>query len=166
MRWILIVLIVLIGAAAGIGWRKVASLNDENRRLAAESETLKQQLALVTEEQTQKREAEAKKTAGDAQELTKLRGEVSRLRTTANDAEKLRSEVAALKAQNRAQPAAEAAPPAVPAVDQFPRQSWAFSGYATPEAALVSAIWAMKEGKPQVFLDSLSPEEQQRMAQT
>ena len=47
---------------------------------------------------------------------------------------------------------------------QFPRDSWTFAGYSTPEAALVSAVWAMKEGKPQVFLDSLSAEEQARMA--
>ncbi|HKQ39627.1 MAG TPA: hypothetical protein VJ063_16240, partial [Verrucomicrobiae bacterium] len=47
-----------------------------------------------------------------------------------------------------------------------PRQAWTFSGYATPDAALVSAIWAMREGKPQVYLDSLTPEEQHRMAQT
>ena len=167
MRWILIVVVVLIGVAAGVGWRKVASLQNDNRRLVAESENLKQQLADAMEEQTQKREAETKKAAADAQELTKLRGEVSRLRTTANEAEKLRGEVSALKAQNRQMPAQPTpdAPPNVPAADQFPRQSWAFSGYATPEAALVSAIWAMKEGKPQVFLDSLSPEEQQRMAQ-
>src|SRR5262249_44720756 len=42
--------------------------------------------------------------------------------------------------------------------------TWAFSGYATPKAALVSAIWAMKEGNPKIYLESLSPEEQARMA--
>ena len=168
MRWVILILIVVIGVAAGIGWRRAALLNEENRRLSGESDGLKQQLAALGEEQTQKREAESKKAAADAQELTKLRGEVSRLRVAANEAEKLRSEVGALQAQNRdlrAQQPAQA-PATAAASDQFPRQSWAFSGYTTPEAALVSAIWAMKEGKPQVFLDSLSPEEQHRMAQS
>ena len=40
------------------------------------------------------------------------------------------------------------------------------AGYATPEAALVSAIWSMKEGNPKSYLDSLSPEEQARLAKT
>jgi len=164
MRWVIITLIIALAGAAGIAWRQATATQETNRRLAAENEALKQQFAAVSEEQNQKREAESKKTAADAQELARLRGEVSRLRVTANEVEKLRGEIGALKAQNRAQPAADAIPTPA-AADQFPRQSWAFSGYATPEAALVSAIWAMKEGKPQVFLDGLSPEEQQRFAQ-
>src|SRR5262249_48274552 len=61
--------------------------------------------------------------------------------------------------------AAAAVAPNVPTpADQFPRENWTFAGYATPEAALVTAVWAMKEGKPQKYLDSLSPEEQARMA--
>ena len=48
--------------------------------------------------------------------------------------------------------------------DQFPKESWNFAGYASPEAALVSAIWSMKEGNPKTYLDSLSPDEQARMA--
>ena len=168
MRWFVIILIVALTAAAGLGWRKAVLMQQEKQRLGTEIEALKQQLAALTEEQTQRQEAQSKKAMAEAQELAKLRGEVSRLRVSGTEADKLRAELGALKAQNqqlRNQPAAEAAPAAAAAADQFPRQSWAFSGYATPEAALVSAIWAMKEGKPQVFLDSLSPEEQQRMAQ-
>jgi hypothetical protein len=168
MRCVVLALIISMGVAAGLGWRRAAVLKEENRWVETELESLKQQLAANAEEQNQKREADSKKAAADAQELTRLRGEVSRLRVATNESEKVRAELGALKAQNsqlRTQPAA-AAPSAPAAADQFPRQSWAFSGYGTPEAALVSAIWAMKEGKPQVFLDSLSPEEQQRMAQT
>ena len=170
MRWVVIILILVIGTAAGIGWRKAASLRQENQRLTTELEALKQQLAGFSEDQTRKQEADSRKAAADAQELVKLRGEVSRLRSSATDAEKLRSEVGALRTQNRdlrAQPpmAETSAPASTATTDQFPRQSWTFSGYASPDAALVSAIWAMKEGKPQVFMDSLSPEEQQRMAQ-
>jgi hypothetical protein len=169
MRWVLIILIVVVAVAAGIGWRKATLLNQENQRLAAELQALKEQLGALNEEQNQKQQVESKKAAADAQELAKLRGEVSRLRLAATEAEKLRGEVGALKAQNRdlrAQPAPMPEGPATGLPDQFPRASWAFSGYTTPEAALVSAIWAMKEGKPQVFMDSLSPEEQQRMAQS
>src|SRR5207237_9281913 len=38
------------------------------------------------------------------------------------------------------------------------------SGDATADAALISAIWAMKEGNPKTYLESLSPEEQARMS--
>src|SRR5207302_9400381 len=48
--------------------------------------------------------------------------------------------------------------------DQITREISRFAGYSTRETALVSAVWAMKEGKPQVYFDSLSPEEQARMA--
>jgi len=170
MRCILIALVVALGVAGGITWRKVALTKEANARLGAENEDLKQRLTVVTEEQNQKREAESKRASIEAQELAKLRGEVSRLRVATNEAGKLRSEVSALKlrlSETKNQKPGDVTPtPSVAAADQFPRQSWAFSGYTTPETALVSTIWAMKEGKPQVFMDSLSPEEQQRMAQT
>lgn len=170
MRCILIFLIVALGVAASIGWRRAALAREENGRLRAEIETLKQESAALSEEQARQQQLNSNKAATDAQELVKLRGDVSRLRGTATEAEKLRGEVATLKGQvsetARQKSQAETVAAATPATDQFPRQSWAFSGYGTPEAALVSAIWAMKEGKPQVFMDSLSPEEQQRMAQS
>jgi len=159
-----------MGVTAGIGWRKAALLKNENQRLDVEMRDLQQQLTTSSEEQKQKQEAESRKAAADSQELTKLRGEVSRLRTATNETERLRDEVSALKTQiatRSSQVPVQGSPAeATPATDHFARDSWMFSGYATPESALVSAIWAMKEGKPQAFLDSLSPEEQQRMMQT
>jgi hypothetical protein len=170
MRWVVIIAILVIAAAAGLGWRKAMVLEQENQALRTELEVLKQQATAAADEREQTQNAELKKLRAENQELVKLRGEVSQLRASAKETEKLRAEVGALRAQNKqiqTQPAAATPSPATnPAPDQFSRQSWAFSGYASPESALVSAIWAMREGKPQVFLDSLSPEEQQRMAQT
>lgn len=166
MRCLIIALIVAMGVAAGIGWRKAHVAQVMSQQFVEENEGLRRQLASLAEEQRQTRERDSKEATANAQELAKLRAEVSRLRVATNETEKLRAEVGALKTQtreSRAQPAANATPTAP---DQFPRQSWAFSGYATPDAAVVSTVWAMKEGKPQVFLDSLSPEEQQRMAQS
>lgn len=167
MRCVAIALIVAMGVMAGVFWRQARVAQEMNQQFVEENEGLRREFASLAEEQAQAQEAQSKRASAEAQELAKLRSEVSRLRGGTNEIEKLRAEVGALKAQARelrAQPAAES-PPTAPAQDQFTRQSWAFSGYASPEAALVSAIWAMKEGKPQVFLDSLSPEEQQRMAQ-
>ncbi|HZO84771.1 MAG TPA: hypothetical protein VFC26_06135 [Verrucomicrobiae bacterium] len=169
MRWVVIILVLAVGAAAGLGWRKAMVLQQENTLLRIQIEELKQQAAAAADDREQSQNAELKKLRAENQELVKLRGEVSQLRMGAKETEKLRAELSAIRSQNQqlqAQAVAAPAPPTNPAPEQFPRQSWAFSGYASPESALVSAIWAMREGKPQVFLDSLSPEEQQRMAQT
>ena len=45
----------------------------------------------------------------------------------------------------------------------FPRESWAFKGYATPESALVSLVWAAVNNDVEGFLKSLSPEQQSRV---
>ena len=43
------------------------------------------------------------------------------------------------------------------------RESWAFKGYATPESALVSLVWAAVNSDVEGFLKSLSPEQQSRV---
>jgi RNA polymerase sigma factor (sigma-70 family) len=65
-----------------------------------------------------------------------------------------------LSAQNR-----KAAPiPTIAASENdFPRESWAFRGYATPESALVSLVWAAVNSDVEGFLNSLSPEQQSRV---
>ena len=40
----------------------------------------------------------------------------------------------------------------------LPRESWAFVGYATPEAALQSGYWAENKGDFQALLNSVTPE--------
>src|SRR5439155_3400177 len=139
----------------------------ENGELRAELTTLKTQSDSAASVQAEQSASEIAKLRADAQDVLKLRNEVSQLRASTNEINKLRAQVSQLQAQARGQ-ATGALPPQVPSPtgttnDNFPRQSWNFAGYTTPEATLMSAIWAMREGKPQVYLDSLSPEEQQRM---
>src|SRR5665213_4209071 len=55
------------------------------------------------------------------------------------------------------------APHDVPAADIFPRDSWAFAGYDTPEAALESVNWAISQGDENTYMASLSPELQDAM---
>ncbi len=47
--------------------------------------------------------------------------------------------------------------------NDFPRESWAFRGYATPESALVSLVWAAVNSDVAGFLNSLSAEQQARV---
>jgi hypothetical protein len=98
-------------------------------------------------------------------ELLRLRSEVGQLRGASQEAIKLRADLQRLRTENQQlRSTAAAANTSAPAPsDQFPKESWNFAGYGTPDAALVSAIWAMKEGNPKTYLESLSPEEQARM---
>ena len=93
-------------------------------------------------------------------ELLRLRGEVGVL-------QKQVSEMTSLKAENLRLRSASAGlqnsrPIQTPTTAQtkFPKETWAFAGYATPESAMHTWIWAMDKGDKNVMLDSLIPEEQ------
>jgi hypothetical protein len=171
MRWVVLSLLAAALAGAVVGWKNVGRLRVENTALRAELETLKAQEAATIDAENHQREQELQRLRADAQEVVRLRGEVAQLRGGAKETDRLRAENQRLQSENRQLSASAAGPsPAPPAAnvspDQFPKESWAFSGYASPEAALVSAIWAMKQGDPKAYAASLSPEEQARMAQT
>ena len=76
-----------------------------------------------------------------ASESASLKEETQRLRAGSSDPQN--------KQVIQAQPAGQT---------NFPKESWAFAGYATPEAALQSWVWAMFKGDKQAMLGSLVPE--------
>ena len=98
-------------------------------------------------------------------ELGKLREEVRRLRTRTNDLQTMRTELRRLRGQLSAARNAMTsnAPPEVPAGDIYPRDSWKFAGFDTPEDAVESATWAISQGDEDSYLESLSPELQDEM---
>lgn len=145
----------------------VKQAQQQNEALRAELAALKAQAA----EAEAARGEEVKRVQAEARDLAKLRGEVTQLRTTTREAEKLRMENQRLQTENqqlRGAGASAAAPaaPATPAPEpgNFPREAWTMAGYASPESALVSAIWSMQQGNPKQYFDSLTPEEQLRMS--
>jgi hypothetical protein len=89
-------------------------------------------------------------------ELAKLRDEVRLLRKRTNDLQTLQTELSRLRAQQNA--IGSNAPPDVPVADIYPRESWKFVGYDTPEDALQSVTWAISEGDEDTYMASLSPE--------
>ena len=166
-----LVLLLVTGAAAVFGWRKVSELEHANAALRSQ---------LADSQKAAEHARAAAKSGGDAarselqaqkNELMRLRNEVTQLRGGSQALDSLRSENAQLKSQIQQLRTSAAQPSLTPSAlndapaIQFTREQWNFAGYASPEAALVSAIWAMKEGQPGTYLDSLSPEEQERMAQ-
>jgi hypothetical protein len=165
LHWILLVLLAVAAAAGIAGWRKLSQARAETQALQAEIVVLQQESASGAAAASGQREAELATTRSQGQELLRLRNEVNQLRLTAKDAEKLRAENQQLRSEyqkHQVSGAAQASP--APARDQFPKDNWAFAGYSTPDAAMLSAIWAMKEGNPKTYLESLSPEEQARMS--
>ena len=144
------------------------------KKLQAENEALRAEVAELkarTEAEGQSaatRDAELKKLQTDARDAVRLRGEITQLRSGSKDTESLRAENQRLKAENQslrgaASTAATPAPTA-PAAGEFPREAWAFAGYQSPESALISAIWSMQQGNPKQYFDSLTTDEQARMA--
>ncbi len=171
LRWLGAVALAAALAAAVLGWQRVQQLRSENEALRGQWEQFKAHSAAAAEAQSEHYEEELQRLRTQAQDVFKLRNEVTQLRSAAQAAETLRAENRQLRVQNQqlgagagASAAGAVAPNAPTPADQFPRENWTFAGYSTPEAALVTAVWAMKEGKPQMYLDSLSPEEQARMA--
>ena len=154
--------LVVILAGCGGNTKQVQA---ENEALRAEVAELKARAA----EGDAKRDAELRRAQSDAQDVARLRGEITQLRNTTKDAEKLRAENQQLRSENqKLRGPVGATPSPTPAVvtqeGSFPRESWAFFGYGTPDAALMSAIWSMQQGNPKQYFDSLTAEEQTRMA--
>lgn len=168
-RAIYSVLVIAASLVAVINWRKAAVFQMDN-------EDLREQVqALQVEVETAARLAQIAKsnsemTQRQTTELMQLRNEVTQLRSRGKTAEALAAENQTLKTQllaSRTVSATDGAAGSGGALgerDSFPRESWTFAGYDSPESALVSAIWAMKEGNPETYLNSLAPQEQERLA--
>lgn len=173
MRWIALVLLVAAVGIAAAGWLTAGRLRAENEALRRELQAQRDQQATVAEAAAGERDRELQRLRTDAGEAVRLRGEVTQLRSGLKESTKLRTENIQLRSENQqlrasaAASSAAAAPPVLPAPeppkDQFPKESWTFAGYASPEAALVSAVWSMKEGNPKSYLESLAPDERSRM---
>jgi 4-amino-4-deoxy-L-arabinose transferase-like glycosyltransferase len=93
-------------------------------------------------------------------ELDQLRQEVQSLRRKTNDMRNMQVELRRVRAEllTARNSIASNAPPDVPAEDIYPRDSWQFAGYDTPEQALESATWAIGQGDEDTYMASLTPE--------
>lgn len=164
-RTIYSVLILVAATIAVINWRRAEIFRSDNEDLRARVEELETESA-ASSTVLELARGQSEKLRAQNLEIMKLRNDVTQSRVGTKEAEALAAENQRLKAMAQAKPnSAEADGNAQRGGGRdFPRESWSFSGYASPESALVSAIWAMKEGNPQTYLESLTPQEQERMA--
>ena len=99
-------------------------------------------------------------------ELLRLRGEVGVLRQQSKELETLRNENrqarAALESGLNAQSAGQAA--AAATADYWPRDSWSFAGYASPDASLQSFLWAASKGDVKTLQGGITGEIEKMVA--
>lgn len=131
-------------------------------RLRSENNALRQQHVLTADPSAPvaASDDELKRIERERRELLRLRGEVGVLRKQGQELEKLRS--APIKS---ASPAVAKAPVESQPRTEFPRETWSFAGYETPEAVYESWVWALSKGDAKVALNSATPEFQKRFGE-
>src|SRR5215211_1423523 len=98
-RGTLILAALLIGAigAAVIGWQNVGQLRGEVQSLQAQLQVNQDQATAAKEAKAKENEAGEARLRSEREDLLKLRGEVTQLRSGAKEVEKLRAENQQLK---------------------------------------------------------------------
>lgn len=153
---------VIVGGVATpliIEYQSRAKLRDARAALKRENDQLAQQAAENSRLSNLLAQANAAQqlTTGEAGELLRLRGEVGNLRRQTNDLAKMLADNQRLRSM-LTKAAKSALEQSTTPQESIPRDSWAFSGYANPESAFQSAIWAMSTGDAKTFVAGLSPQ--------
>jgi hypothetical protein len=166
-RFIYSVLIIGASILALINWRKASLFRVDNEELRLRVDALQAESESTTRLLEINR-AHIEKIKSQTSELMTLRNEVTLLRGDSKAAEALAAENDKLRkglAEVRSvTDVASVQPTGVAGErDNFPREHWTFAGYSSPEDAMISAIWAMREGDRSRYLESLTPQEQERM---
>lgn len=106
--------------------------------------------------------AQAGASLSDAQlaELADLRRQVEALEQRTNEIAGLQNEIARLQGllSTAANSVDDSTVPDVPPTDIYPRDSWTFAGYDTPENTIQSIMWAVSEGDADTYAAGVTPE--------
>jgi hypothetical protein len=153
---------------AGVGTSLVLE-QQAQARLREQNRALRQQIgtsAQLSEENQRLSNLRAQANESSAlaqnqlQELLRLRGEAGALRQQKGELDTLRAENRDLRARQSGQAARLLSPaerwPNV--LRELPKESWTLAGYADPDAALQSVLWAGISGDAQKILDGVVPE--------
>jgi hypothetical protein len=166
---------ILVGIAAAIGFGIWFAVEHQGRlQSASEHRELEQQLAQMADLSAEHErlsnlvaQASHPQALSDEQslELLRLRGEAGVLRRQSKELEAARNENrqarAALEGGVNAQ--GNGAARAAATADYWPRDSWAFKGYTSPDAALQSSLWAANNGDLKAVLASATGNLRQTM---
>ncbi|MDB6124270.1 MAG: hypothetical protein JWQ71_3263 [Pedosphaera sp.] len=158
------VLFLTAAAICIFQWKIISTLRGENQELTARVQAAQSQMEADAVERLAQQEAEVKQLRAQAQELPRLRNEVRQLRANTNELARLRVENQQLNAKGRnATPGSTGGTEGANRGVLLAKENWVFAGYASPDAALQSAVWAMNQGDMKTFLASLTPEAKSHM---
>ena len=170
---LLSVLLIVSIVVAGVGWKTIGELRAENQALQAEIESAKAQpkpqAPSPVEAPAKTSDQELQKPRDEASEVQKLREELNQLRSSSKEIERLKAENRQLRNAFSAgvkpsqTPSAPPVPTATP-LERLGRERWLSAGFSSPEAALVTMLWAMREGNYKSYVETLSSDEQQRLS--
>jgi hypothetical protein len=165
----------VLSLAAVVGMAIWLAVEDQARlRLGEEHKTLEKQLdqmaGLIAEnDRLSNLVAQANRSLplpdDQSRELLRLRGEAGVLRQQSNELEVVRNENrqahASLASGGKGQSAGAVG--AAATADYWPRDSWDFTGYASPDAALQTSLWAANNGDLKALLASVTGDVQKKM---
>jgi type II secretory pathway pseudopilin PulG len=170
---VLIGIAILAAVAAPLAVRRFDDSKLRNSQAAVETQNAERDRLLGDNTRLSNLIAAAQSSPGlspeQQTELLKLRGEMGRLRTVAAESEQLRAanqQLVAAQGQNEKKP--KGPPPNATTLAYWPKDQLTFAGYADPESALKTALWAMSKGDMKAMIAALPPEAQTefRKAQT
>ena len=159
---------ISIGAAVWT-WQENYRLETARKALQVQVDSAEEQAKERETTLRQQHDREVERLEKDAAEVHKLRGEITRLQGDTEAVDKIQTANRRLQAENRqlrqTQPrAATGTSQTTREVPVFPKEQWDHLGYETPQDALITAIWAMQQGDPQIYFESWTPEVQELMA--
>jgi hypothetical protein len=172
-KWIKIVVTV----AAIVGATSVWMVQDQTEhRLRVENESLQVRLEQMAQLEIANKQLSNIVTQPDGalsnqqlMELLKLRNEVGMLRRQTNELQKLREQNAQLQAAIQTGNDSQVSQTtnlltALKPLAVYPKASWAFAGFDTPEDAFQSLNWAAANGDIATLKSNLTPEMQKQFA--
>ena len=142
---------IVIGLAAGLLFQELRyrNLRNLNQQLAVNVEQLQKQIPA-----REPASASVARTDNEEQsEILRLRNQAAQLRTATNELRQLRAQLNQARASAQTPGAAQGS---AAAAELVPRETWSFAGYATPQAAFQSTMFAHSQGDHQTFLASLT----------
>lgn len=143
--------IVALGIWLAVEYQTHLKIEREHKALAQQVEEISQLLAKNRESANLASRASQTRPAPDEQslELLRLRGQVGVLREQCKELQNVRSENRAAHA-----PLEGKGTNSVATADYWPRDSWSFTGYGSPDAALQTSLWAANNGDLKALLAS------------
>ena len=158
--------LVCLGLLLVFEHQRRLGLTEEHRALEQQRDQMAELIAGNTRMSNLLSEANASRSLSDdhSRDLLRLRGQVGLLRQQASELKNVREENrqarAALETTLKSQ---NAAPRPTATADYWPQDSWAFKGFASPDATLQSSLWAANNGDIKAVLASATGEMQKQM---